>query len=46
MENLLFPYLACLIIGALGGFAAGFRLAAMVRLGPTACDGEATEDFA
>lgn len=30
MDNLVFPCLACLIVGVLGGFALGFRLAAMV----------------
>jgi hypothetical protein len=34
MDNLVYPCLACLLIGFLGGFAFGFRVAAMVRLAP------------
>jgi hypothetical protein len=32
MDTLIFPCLCCLLIGFLGGFAFGFRVAAMVRL--------------
>jgi hypothetical protein len=56
MGYFIFPCLACLIIGALGGFAAGFRLAVMVldkqqsqcagHLRVAASDGELMEDFA
>jgi hypothetical protein len=49
MDALIFPCLCCLIIGFLGGFAFGFRVAAMLRLrqrDATAPAADLVEDFA
>jgi hypothetical protein len=49
MDTLIFPCLCCLVIGALGGFAFGFRVAAMLRLrqqDAAAPAADLVEDFA